>query len=90
MELPKYAEVLKEGKMLIDKLLVPIKASQARKSVEMQILSIEEKQAQLDIQIHEQFEKVPFNAEQVYTLHNQRGLLERQKDFYNSLLKDSF
>ena len=88
--LPKYSDVLKEGKAFVDKLTVPIKAMQGKKQVEMLILQIEEKQANIEIKINGLFDAVPFDAKAVYGLKNEHDLLGREKTFYEELLKTSF
>ena len=90
MKLPTYAEILKGGKTLVDATLIPIRAAQAKKIGELEVMKLEEQILTLEGKITELAIDKDINYKAIADKIDELDLLKRRQGQFNQIIEDLF
>ena len=90
MKLPSYAEILKGGKQLVDTTLIPIRAAQAKKIGELEVMKLEEQILTLEGKIVELAVEKDINYKAIADKIDELDLLKRRQGQFNQIIDDLF
>ncbi len=87
---PSYKEAMQMGKEKLASTLIPIKAKKAQKKAESAQLDLEEKVAELTVELTEMCTVESPDFEKIIDLQDELTLTERRLEQYNTILEQMF
>ena len=90
MELPAYKDALKMGKEKLGEMLVPVKATRAKKQAELEMCKLDEELATKQADLHEECCKEDVSFPKIIEMQDAIALLERKKKQYQKILDEMF
>lgn len=89
-KLPTYADVLSMGKEALEKAKAPIRANQARKQGELELLKLEEQIITLQNKVQEASTTTPINYTKLLDALDELALAERRVEQFRDVLAQLF
>ena len=86
----KYEDLLKLGKEALDLVKIPFEVRKARKDVEKEVITIEQKIAEKDAEINNAKSARPFILKTILDAIDDKEILERELKQVNELLEELF
>jgi hypothetical protein len=90
MKLPKYKDVLKMAKDVIDDTLAPVRTMRAKKQAELEMAKLDEEIATQEAKIHELCCEKEINFAGLIDKQDKLALTQRKKKQYQKILDEMF
>ena len=90
MKLPKYKDVLKMSKDAVKDVLVPVRASRAKKQAELEMCKLDETIAVKQAELHEACTQEEVNFSEIIEMQDTIALNQRKKKQYQKILDEMF
>lgn len=90
MKLTPYKKILGMAKEAIDKTLVPVRAAQAKKQGELEMMKLEEKILTKQTEITELTTSNPLNYDKIISALDDLALLERRQKQFGKIIGELF
>jgi len=90
MRLPKYKDVLRMAKEVVDITLAPVRTIRARKQAELEMAKLDEEIATQTAKIHEMCCEREINFAALIDKQDRLALTERKKKQYQKILDEMF